>query len=281
MEMGLQHTRLVATDLDGTFLRNDHSISPANLDMLHRLGTRNIVRVAATGRNLEKVREVIPGEVPFDYIVYSSGAGVYNWKTGQHLLTRNISAGAAQKIMRFFVARKLNFHAFFPAPENHNHWYFRGENTCGEFERYFIYNQAHATSLNENELPGNEICQFLLIIPEDTGRFQSLKAEIENLTSEIRVVRTSSPITRGYIWMEIFHHSVSKGNGVKQVCEWLGIDPQNTFGIGNDYNDLDLLEFTRYSFLTENAPAEIKHFYPAAPSNENDAFACAVLPMVL
>lgn len=281
MELGLQHTRLVATDLDGTFLRNDHSISAANLDMLHRLGTRNIVRVAATGRNLQKVREVIPGDVPFDYIVYSSGAGVYNWKTGEHLLTRNISAEAAQIVMRFFVARKLNFHAFFPAPENHNHWFFRGENACGEFERYFRYNQVHATSLNENDLPNNEICQFLLIIPEDTRQFQSLKSEIENLTGEIRVVRTSSPITRGYIWMEIFHRSVSKGNGVKQVCDWLGIDPENTFGIGNDYNDLDLLEFTRYSFLTKNAPAEIKHFYPAAPSNENDAFACAVLPMVL
>ena len=52
-----------------------------------------------------------------------------------------------------------------------------------------------------------ELCQFLLIIPEDTEKFETLKLEIESLSPEIRVVRTSSPITNGYIWVEIFRQS--------------------------------------------------------------------------
>jgi hypothetical protein len=55
----------------------------------------------------------------------------------------------------------------------------------------------------------------------------------------------------------------------------LQIGQENTVGIGNDYNDFDLLEFTGHSFLTENAPSIIKNTFPNLPSNENDAFAFA------
>jgi hydroxymethylpyrimidine pyrophosphatase-like HAD family hydrolase len=60
----------------------------------------------------------------------------------------------------------------------------------------------------------------------------------------------------------------------------LGIKPNETLGIGNDYNDFDLLDFTGHSFLTENAPTEIKHLYPIVSSNENDAFAGVIQPIV-
>ena len=74
--------KLVATDLDGTFLKNDKTISKKNLESLHLMGEKGIVRVAATGRNLQKTKDVILPEIPFDYIVFSSGAGVFDWRTG-------------------------------------------------------------------------------------------------------------------------------------------------------------------------------------------------------
>src|SRR5690606_2501731 len=104
----------------------------------------------------------------------------------------------------------------------------RGENFCEEFERYFYFNQNFASELNEKQLPKTELCQFLVIIKEDDKLFTEMKNEIESISSEIRVIRSSSPITKGYIWIEIFHHSVSKGNGVKHICELLNIDKSQT-----------------------------------------------------
>ena len=269
----MNNIKLVATDLDGTFLKNDKTVSRKNLEALHWLGRQNIIRIAATGRNLKKVKDVIDQQIPFDYVVYSSGAGVVNWKTGEPLFSQNLAKESVQKLLRYFITEKLNFHAFFPTPENHKHWYFRGDNFCEEFERYLNYNHSYAFLLNPENLPDSEMCQFLVIIPEDEIRFSKLKQEIELLCDEIRVIRASSPITKGYIWIEIFHHSVSKGNGIKHICEMLDINFTNTVGIGNDYNDFDLLEFTGYSFLTENAPDEIKDIYPLVPSNDENAFA--------
>lgn len=275
----MKHIKLVATDLDGTFLKNDQTISTKNLDALHRLGKTNVVRVAATGRNLHKVKEVINGDIPFDFIVFSSGAGVFNWKEQKHIYNKNIGKQTSQKLANYFIERKLNFHAFFPVPENHKHWYFRGEKKCEEFERYFQFNTAFASNLSENEFPETNLCQFLLIIEEDDKMFEKIKNEIEAISAEIRVIRTSSPITKGFIWVEVFQKSVSKGNGVKHICNLLDINYTDTMGIGNDYNDIDLLDFTEYSFITENAPSKISKLYKSAPSNENDAFAFITQPI--
>ena len=277
---GLKNIRLVATDLDGTFLKNDRTISSKNLEALQQLGSNNITTVAATGRNLNKVKEVIALNIPFDFIVYSSGAGIFDWKNQKQVHFQNIGKHSVRKLVDTFISKKLNFHAFFPAPENHLHWYHRGSEFCDEFERYFNFNNAHATELTPGLFPETELCQFLVIIPENEEKFQQLKSEIESVCPEIRVIRSSSPITKGYIWIEVFHHSVSKGNGVRHICNLLNIGRKETLGLGNDYNDFDLLEFTGHSFLTENAPHEIKHLYPNVSSNENDAFASAIQPIV-
>jgi len=280
MKNGLKNIRLVATDLDGTFLKNDRTISQNNMDALLKLGSSNVIRVAATGRNLKKVKEVLTTDTPFDYIVYSSGAGIFDWKEQKQVHFQNIGEHSVKKLVYTFIGRNLNFHAFFPAPDNHLHYYHRGSEYCEEFERYFEFNNAHATELIPGLFSETELCQFLIIIPENENQFNQLKSEIEAVCPEIRVIRSSSPITKGFIWIEIFHHSVSKGNGVKYICNLLNINQEETLGVGNDYNDFDLLEFTRHSFLTENAPKEIKHLYPNVSSNEDDAFANATQPIV-
>ncbi|MDP2336483.1 MAG: HAD-IIB family hydrolase [Bacteroidota bacterium] len=268
--------KLVATDLDGTFLKNDQSISDENLKILHSLGDKGITRVVATGRNLKKTMQVIAPDVPFDYIVFSSGAGVYDWKHEKLIYHQNLSKLAVQQIADFLVALDLNFHLFKPVPENHQCWFHRGSEPCSEFESYFDFHQSYSEPLPLNRQIESEACQFLVVFPNNPEKFIEFKLEVEQRFPEVKVVRTSSPLETGYIWMEIFHQSVSKGNGVKFVCDSLKIDHEHTLGIGNDYNDLDLLEFTNFSYLVANGPLELKERFLLARSNEENAFAKAV-----
>lgn len=272
--------KLVATDLDGTFLRNDKSIASESIEMLHRLGDEGICRVIATGRNFMKTREVIPADIPFDYAVFSSGAGVYDLKNDRLIYHKNLERKVVQQISDFLITRDLNFHLFKPVPENYQSWYHRGSVPCSEFENYFIYNQAHSEPLPDDGQINSEACQFLVVFPNYLPRFLGLKEEIESSFPEVKVVRTSSPLETGYIWMEIFHRSVSKGNGVKLVCDTLNIEHEFTLGIGNDFNDLDLLEFTNYSYIVDNGPEELKDLFLVTDSNENHAFVKAVSPHI-
>ena len=233
--------KLVATDLDGTFLMNDKSISAENIVMLHSLGEKGIIRVIATGRNLKKTLEVISSDIPFDYIVFSSGAGVYDRRHNELLYQQNLDKEVVQQLADLLIENDLNFHLFKPVPENYKCWYHRGSVLCPEFENYFNFHQSHSEPLIPEEPIDSEACQFLVVFPNNPDSFFALKDVIENRFKEVKVVRTSSPLDTGYIWMEIFHQSVSKGNGVKFVCDSLRIEHENTLGIGNDFNDLDLL----------------------------------------
>lgn len=271
------HTlKLVATDLDGTFLKNDKSISRENLDTLYSLGEKGILRVVATGRNLKKTMEVISPEIPFDYIVFSSGAGVYDLRHNRLLYHQNINKEVVQQLVDFLIGCDLNFHLFKPVPENYQCWYHRGSVPCSEFESYFDFHQSHSEPLPTEQPIDSEACQFLVVFPNNLERFLALKNDIENQFQEVKVVRTSSPLETGYIWMEIFHQSVSKGNGVKFVCDTFEIEHEYTLGIGNDFNDLDLLEFTNYSYVVENGPNELKERFLRTKSNEESAFARVV-----
>jgi len=268
--------KLVATDLDGTFLKNDKSISKENLEILYSLGEKGILRVVATGRNLKKTMEVISSDVPFDYIVFSSGAGVYDCGQKKLIYHQNLNQQIVQELADLLVGLDMNFHLFKPVPENYNCWFHRGSMACSEFESYFDFHSSHSEPMPLDHKLGSEACQFLVVFPDNLKDFMALKTEIVQRFPEVKVVRTSSPLDTGYIWMEIFHQSVSKGNGVKFVCDALKIDHAHTLGIGNDYNDLDLLEFTNYSYLVDNGPEELKDRFLSAVSNEESAFAKAI-----
>ncbi|WP_026928647.1 HAD-IIB family hydrolase [Glycomyces tenuis] len=69
--------RLVATDLDGTLVRSDETVSPRSMAALKRLAASGVIVVGATGRGprlLDLCRNDIPSA---DFLVLGQGAFVY------------------------------------------------------------------------------------------------------------------------------------------------------------------------------------------------------------
>jgi hydroxymethylpyrimidine pyrophosphatase-like HAD family hydrolase len=50
----------------------------------------------------------------------------------------------------------------------------------------------------------------------------------------------------------------------------LDISQNATLGIGNDYNDLELLDWTTHSFIVSNAPDVIKSKYQQCADNQSN-----------
>ncbi|MEL7587718.1 MAG: HAD-IIB family hydrolase [Prolixibacteraceae bacterium] len=262
---------LVATDLDGTLLRRDKTVSVADLEMLRQLGEKNIFRVVATGRNFRKTKEVITDDIPFDYVAFSSGAGIYDCRSQQLLYSRNIAVQTVNRLSEELIGKGLSFFLFREVPMNAFSWYYRGRNSCEEFDRYFESHSGLTEKMPDSGRVLSGACQFLVIF-KYPDQFLELKDELGTVFDDLKILRASSPFETGYTWMEIFHQDVSKGNAVRFLCDHLNIEREATVGIGNDYNDLDLLDFTSFSYLVENGPEELKLRYRPAPSNENSAF---------
>ena len=214
--------KLVATDLDGTFLKNDQSISSTDLNTLHALKDKGIHRVIATGRNLKKVRAVMPPEIPFDFIIYSSGAGIFDCSRKENVYCKNLTKKLGQDIAEFLCQNEISFNAFHAVPENHQLWYHRARSAIKEFDDYFKIYNSHAVPYAEKDHFSFELCQFLIMLPNDEALFFDLKKRLLANFEDIGIIRTSSPLLSGNIWMEIFHQSVSKGNACKLVVRVCG-----------------------------------------------------------
>jgi len=256
--------KMVLIDLDGTLLNNKKKIGDKDWQTLENLGSKGVTRVFATGRTLFSALQVLDNTTPFDFLVFSSGAGVMNWKNQKIIYKSAINQQKINETIQVLRKLEVNFAIQHPIPENHKYLYHTAKQTNTDFEwRNKLYSDYCAV-LN-SFYPYNEATQFLVIL-ENEDEFETVKSKISGL----KVIRATSPIDEKSIWLEIFPKHVSKASGGQYLCKTLNISDKNTIGIGNDYNDLDLLAWTNKSFAVANSPEYIKSKFTACADNENN-----------
>ena len=134
--MKAQKVKMVVTDLDGTLLRDDKSVSEQDFQTLQWLGENNICRVVATGRTMYNT-SVLPDDFPVDYVVFSSGAGILDWHTKVLLVSHRLSKQQVDSLSKKLIHLKCNFNVYKPIPDNHHFAHFGNGNTVPDFQQLF------------------------------------------------------------------------------------------------------------------------------------------------
>ncbi len=258
--------KMVVTDLDGTLAKSDSSICKVDIETLNKLGQMNVCRVIATGRSVFSARKVLDDNFPIDYLVFSSGAGIMNWNNKEIIHTQHLKKEEVQKIAEILLEQQVDFSIQDPIPNNHCYSYALHNKDNDDFNRRLSIYKDFTRPLDMEAI--DEASQVIAILGEDVTWFNNLSQLFDN----IKIVRATSPLDGKTIWMEFFPAQVSKSYGINYLCQLLNINQNQTVGIGNDYNDLDLLDYCKYSFVVDNAPAELKKKYPSVASNDMNGF---------
>lgn len=264
---------MVVTDLDGTLLNNEQCLSEKDRRTLEQAGDSGIVRVVATGRNIYSAKKVIDPAFPIDYLIFSSGTGIIDWKTGHILFSHKLPSEHVVQISHHLIKKNIDFMLHRPVPNNHEFLYHRSGQHNPDFERRIDLYKDYAAPLNSNLATFGNASQFITIIPNDVFLFDHLKAEL----AEFKVIRATSPLDGKTMWVEIFPPTVSKARASQWLCEKLMIHEEHVLAIGNDYNDLDLLYWAKHSYVVSNAPDELKTQFKVTVSNAESGFSVVVL----
>lgn len=263
---------IVISDLDGTLLPRKGSISKSSINTFTKLKDKKIIRVIATGRNLFSCMEVLNDNFPIDYLIFASGGGIMRWEDKKIIYSESLNAETVFKTASILFSEKIDFTIQKPIPENHKFLYHNAGNKNIDFnDRVNIY-KPFATKINSINDTKLEASQLLAILPGDVNKFELLKKRFSN----IKIIRATSPLDDESIWMEFFPTNVSKAKASQWLCNTLGIKQEMTFTIGNDYNDVDMLDWSKHSFVVENAPQDMKEKYKICPSVLQNGFAKAV-----
>ncbi len=271
----MSEIKMVVTDLDGTLLQQDQTISIRDNETLEMLGRMKVCRVAATGRNLFKVRQVLTVKSPFDYVILSSGAGIMDWKTQNLIKALSIPAEETGRIVDFLINRKQNLKVSRELPDNHNFAWWKSYD-CPELNRYVSHHKLLGEAVYIDPQRPFVSSQILMFFPSSSDQFDLLKEEILKAFPDLSIIRTTSPLNSEYTWMEIFPKGVSKAQGIEDICKITGISRENTLSIGNDYNDMEMLDYTKHSYVVDNAPGDLKLKYLISLAHHENGFSHAV-----
>ncbi len=260
---------MVLTDLDGTFLDSRGKISNENLDMLHELGRQKVVRVAATGRTLHSSREVVQHHLPFDYLVFSTGAGICSFADDQIICAHELGEQDIHELAKFFLDCAVDFSIHHPIPDNHHFHWFAAPKPSSDLACRLKYLRDYATQGPYQQI--SRATQFLAISLDGLPIIEKLEQRFPHLS----IIRTTSPIDGRHVWIEVFAAGASKGLAARWLCEQLNICRENTMSIGNDYNDLAMLEWAGQGFVVANGPRDLRQRFSTAPCNDEHGFAVA------
>ncbi len=264
---------LVVTDLDGTLLDSASRLSGANRRALEILGRNGVVRAVATGRSLYSARLVMREDFPVDYLAFSSGAGIVSWADGRLLRSLAMDPALVGRLAACLRGLGLDFMVQHAAPDSHRFHFVRSSRRNADFNRRVERYRRFARPWHDGAAGEIEASQLVVIEPPGTDSHRDLLArEFE----EVHVVRTTSPLDHASTWIELFPAGVSKAHAADWLRARHSIEPARTVAVGNDYNDLDMLDWAAHPRVVSNAPPSMRERYAVVGANDDDGFTEAV-----
>ncbi len=266
--------RAVFTDLDGTLLGPDHTLSARDRKTLEDLGRLQIQRIVVTGRSLFSCNRVLDTEFPIDLLVTSSGAGIFSYQPKTLLQQFGLEYIEISQAMEVLEDLQLDFMVHEPLPDNHHfRWKRFGQHNADFDRRLSLYAGCHQILPPAQEVKSGAT-QLLAIVPSADSK--NLHDTLSTRLPDLNVLRTTSPLDHSSTWYEIFPRSVCKSHAAEWICGYLDLDVKTALAIGNDYNDLDMLRWAGSAYVVANAPSDLTQEFQTVAHHSEAGFSDAV-----
>ncbi len=266
--------KLVAIDMDGTLLNPQHEITPAVKSAIARAHQKGVKVVLTTGRPLVGIQRYLK-ELDLaqagEYCISYNGALVHHADTGECIA--EITLGFEDYLYVEQLSRELGVH--FQA-----------------FDRSCLYTPNKDISeftIHEANLTGIPLRYRAVDEMDRATRFPKLMmidkpalldAAIQRLPQEARKKYTL--LKSAAYFLEILDPRVNKGQGVKMLAEKLGLSRDEVMTIGDQENDLAMIEYAGTGVAMGNAIDAVKAIAQfVTKSNREDGVAHAIEELVL
>jgi hypothetical protein len=256
----MRRVRLVATDLDGTLLRRDGTVSDRARRALAAAQAAGLVVVLVTGRPPRFVRSVAAGIGLTGLVICCNGALVYD--LGGETIAAHTPL--AEAVARRIVAR---LRAAVP-----------GVAFAVELGLRFGCEPAYADGRPASAEQAALIADALGLCREPVTKLIAFHRELTPAAMlplvQHHVGGEAMATISGAPFVEIGAAGADKGRALAALCGRLGITAAEVVAFGDMPNDLTLLGWAGHSVAMANGHAEVlARAHEIAPSNEEDGVA--------
>src|SRR5438552_5380961 len=250
--------RMIAIDMDGTLLSPVGQVTPRAKAAVHRALEAGLLVCFATGRNWTESQTVLEAVAHYDSAVFVGGAMVVDTKQRVTLHRVKMDAQLAREISAVFESAG---HAVLAMQDTHAagvDYLITGELTRNkETLRWMAATNASIRLVPRLADHDHEHTIRLSIVadPEEVAR---VREEMERRFAE-RIFGLAIRVpTAGADVYEVFDPGVNKWEGVLHVARRHGIDPAQIIAIGDDLNDVPMIQNAGLGVEMGNERPEVK-----------------------
>lgn len=290
MKRGNWMIKLIATDMDGTLLNAAHEISQDNIEAIKYAQSQGITVVIATGRAFyEASTPVAETDLSMPYICLN-GAEVRD-ESFNIMSTSNLNHELVQRIKGILNREDVYYQIYTNRgiytedPTRDLDIYLdiakqAGQEADVEKIKAGIQKRIENGTLKVvdsyediEDIPGELIMKVLAFNP-DVEKINAIGNELSDISS--LAISSSS---RGNL--EITHFDAQKGIALETIADNLNIDLKDVMALGDNLNDVSMLERVGYPVAMENAMPEVKAIAKlVTDTNENSGVGKAIMKLL-
>jgi len=258
--------QLIATDVDGTLLNDENTISPENLSAIERARAAGVKVTIITGRSHYFLAHVTDQFQPDMPIVAASGSCTVDLASDKLLDFLTLPMDTVEAVIR--IAREYETGRFVSLLD---FFYFE---THDSLRDRFDYVFTHEMDIRLSD----DVLAEELIEPIKIAIYHDQRSVLEEISSRVRnevgemTVRFPSPN-----FIDITSAEANKGAALGRLAEREGISLENVLVLGDGNNDVDMFAVAGTSVAMGNAVPELKAVADlVAPTNNENGFAWAL-----
>jgi HAD superfamily hydrolase (TIGR01484 family) len=270
--------RLIGIDVDGTLLDSEGRLPAENREAIRAAVAAGIHVALVTGRSYPFVRPVADSLPPSISLMVSNGAverGMDGSTLARRLLDRNVARRVLHAMREYRDATALVFdrdadrQVVFETMD----WDHPGR------QKYWSRNNAHiAQSVPLEDALTEDPIQVMFNGAVDLMRplAELLRRDARvHLASEGEVLEYSVLMTeyvhRDFTLVDVTSPEATKGHALAWRARQMGVTRDDVMAIGDNFNDLEMLEFAGTPVLMGNAVEELKNCGWQVTGHQNEA----------
>lgn len=237
--------KLVALDMDGTLLKDDLTIAEGTIDAIQRAAAQGTIITIATGRMFASAKQFAKQlKIDVPLITYQ-GALIQDLQTEAVLYERSLSEDIGHSLIEIAEERDLHLQVYqddllYGAVDN---------------EKLRVYAEKVKVPYTvDPDLRTRATKGFTkAIYIGDPDYLEGMQDEMKALFGSRAHITKSTPY-----FLEVTHPEANKGAALRELANHLNIPLSQTIGVGDNFNDTELLEVAGLGVAMGNAVEPLK-----------------------
>jgi hydroxymethylpyrimidine pyrophosphatase-like HAD family hydrolase len=284
--------RLLALDIDGTLLDSHGSIPDENRRAIARAQAAGVEVVLATGRRYEFARAIFEN-LPAPLTLILSNGAIVKTREGETLMRQLLPRATAREVLSRTPHHRETAAIVFDRPREHQVVFETIDWEHPRHRRFFEVNRPFIGEHRplEDALTEDPVQVMFTGGCRDMRTLFELLRELSDTTEPSAgngdgnarfAVALTEYVHRDFSLVDVVRHGCSKGSTLRQWAESRGHSPAEVMAVGDNLNDLEMLQYAGTPVVMGNGLEELRcRGWAVTASNDDAGVARAIEEYVL